>query len=153
MISSSLLVSSTPVVDVDGTVFVQAGIFLLLMLILRGLLFKPWLEARERRVEKIDGAIKAAEDLRTEADELGAHYDARLADAREKALEVRSDARRKSDADGSELVGAARKEAGERLDQARAKLDGEIASARSALSSRVDALSKEIATKVLGRSA
>ena len=153
MISSSLLASKIPVVDLDGTIFVQAGIFLLLLLILRGLLFKPWLEARERRVEKIDGAIKAADDLKTKADALGEEYDQRLAAAREQALEVSNDARRKSDAEGAELVGAARQEAGNKLEKSRAELEQEIAKAREALSGRVSSLAQEITTKVLGGSA
>lgn len=153
MHASTSLVGTTPVVDLDGTVFVQAGIFLLLMLILRGLLFKPWLAARERRVEKIDGAIAAASQLRQRAEALGLDYDARLAKAREQALEVRSEARRKSEGEGAEIVGGARHEATISLDQSRAKLVEEARVARQALVGKVDQLAAEIATRVLGRSA
>ena len=46
-----------PVVDIDGTFFVQGALFLLLMAILWPLLFKPWLETQARRAEAIDGAL------------------------------------------------------------------------------------------------
>jgi F-type H+-transporting ATPase subunit b len=84
MHATSILLASAaaPVVDVDGTIFIQAGIFLLLMAILYPLLFKPWLATRARREEAITGTAAAATDLRARAEELGREYDSRLAETR-----------------------------------------------------------------------
>ena len=78
---SILAAAAAPVVDIDGTFFIQAGIFLLLMAILYPLLFKPWLATQQRREQAITGTTAAATDLRARADEEGRRYESRLAEA------------------------------------------------------------------------
>ena len=90
MIYNALLAASEslPVVDIDNTIFIQGILFLLLFVILQSLLFKPWLEVRERRASKISGAIDEAKSLRERADAAGADYDARLSKARDEAKDA-----------------------------------------------------------------
>src|SRR5687767_769456 len=90
----SLLVAAAPVVDIDGTFFVQGALFLLLMAVLWPLLFKPWLDTQARRAEAIDGAIVKAKDVRRQADELGIEHDTKLSAARDRANDLRADVRR-----------------------------------------------------------
>ena len=63
LLAPLLVASSAPVIDFDGTAYVQLGIFLVLMAVLHPLLFKPWLETRERRVTSIAGAVAEADRL------------------------------------------------------------------------------------------
>src|SRR5690606_22599551 len=85
-VPASLLASAAaPVVDIDGTFFIQAGIFLLLMAILYPLLFKPWLATQQRREQAIAGTTAAASDLRARAEEEARNYDTRLAEVRARA--------------------------------------------------------------------
>lgn len=148
----SLLASaSAPVVDIDGTAFVQLGIFLLLMLILQPLLFRPWLETRERRAQAIAGAVAEADRLRGKADALGSEYAAKLASAREEAASIRSDAHRISETDRARLVASARADAGRDLEQTREKAVREAEEARQALGAQIEGLAREVASKVLGR--
>ena len=125
---ASLLLAAAPVVDIDGTFFVQGGIYVGLVLILTPLLFKPWLAALARRTEAIEGATKKAKALRADANELGARYDEKLAEARDKAHEVRSDARRDEETKQSEVVALARNSAQEKLEAARKKAAEEFRS-------------------------
>lgn len=147
----SLSLAATPVVDVDGTIFIQGGIFLALVLILDPLLFKPWLATQARRVEATGGALQRAKELQHEADALAADYDARLAAARDHARELRSAARREEERVQAEHLAAARDEAATSLDQARARAEAESRTARQALEGRIEELADTIATKLLGR--
>lgn len=147
--SSTLL--AIPVVDIDGTMFVQLGIFVALVFILGPLLFKPWLEAQERRKTAIDGAIADGKAMRTKADALVAEHDQRLEHAREKAHGLRSDARREEEAAQAKTLATARDDAAQALVRERERIATEAATAREALASRVDELADTIATKLLGR--
>lgn len=142
---------AAPVVDIDGTLFVQGGIFIALVFILKPLLFTPWLEAQRRRVESIDGALAKAKALRSDADALASDYDTQLADARDRALELRSKSRREEEAVQAERLAEARAEAGETLDRERERLQREAEQAREALGGRIDELADQITSKILGR--
>jgi F-type H+-transporting ATPase subunit b len=153
-ILGTLLASeSTPVVDIDNTVFLQLILFLFLFAVLSVFLFKPWLEVRERRAKKIEGAVAEAQSLRTRAHESVGTYDQRLAEARQQAMAVRSDSRRAAEAEESTIVGAARRQAVEALDAHKRTLEQEAGQARVELGGRIDALAGDITTQILGRSA
>jgi F-type H+-transporting ATPase subunit b len=143
--------AAAPVVDIDGTIFIQAGIFLLLMAILHPLLFKPWLATRARREHAIDGTLLAASELRVEAERIGVDYDARLADARGRAGAVRSEAVKAAESDRQRRLADTRSATNLDLQELRERLGRESDAARSTLAARVDELAADIATRILGR--
>ncbi len=145
------LISAAPVVDVDGTAYIQLGLFLLLMVLLNQLLYKPWLQTRERRQLAIEGTAKAAEQLRGQADSLSQEYDERLTKVRNEALDLRSKSRREVDGEKTTKVADARNRAASELEAERARLASEAAAAREALTRRVDELAQQVANKILGR--
>ncbi len=145
------LVAAIPVVDIDATIFVQGGIFIALVFVLKPILFTPWLEAQAKRLVSIDGAFEKAKALRTEADELSSTYDAQLATARDEALTMRSHIRRDEEASQAKSLAAARTAATQELEDNRARLASEATQARVALGGKVDELADQITHKVLGR--
>ncbi len=142
-----------PVVDVDGTLFVQGGIFLVLVVILNPLLFKPWLAAQARRAEAIEGAQLEAVALREESNNLVSSYDAKIDAAREKALDLRGTARRDEDAKQAAMLAEARLAAVKQGDATRVHIAEQADEARVALGGRVDELAKIIADKLLAKGA
>ena len=142
---------AAPVVDVDGTFFVQGGIYIALIFILKPLLFTPWLEAQERRKQAVEGSHKKAKTLAADAEALVAQYAERLEAARDKAHGVRADARRDEEGKKAKTLAGARDEAQKLLDEARNKIDADAVKAREDLSGRVDELASDITTKLLGR--
>lgn len=148
---ASTLVASIPVVDIDGTMYVQLGIYLVLVFVLGPLLFKPWLEAYDRRTKAIQGAESKAQDMRAEADDLARDYDERMESAREKAHVVRSNARREEEEAQAKTLASARADANDQLAAERKRIAAETDQAREALGGRVDELADEITNKLLGR--
>jgi F-type H+-transporting ATPase subunit b len=144
---------SLPVVDIDNTIFLQALLFLLLFVVLNFVLFKPWLEVKDRRAKRIGGALEDAAELRERATASGAEYSARLAKARDQAMTIRSDRRREAEEQEAEIVAVARREAATALEGRKQTIAGEVDKARAELGSRVDALANDITARVLGRSA
>ena len=149
--SAPALLAAFPVVDIDATIFVQMGIFVALVLVLKPVLFTPWLEAQAKRVASIDGAFTQAKTLRAEADELSSDYDSKLAAARDEALTMRSHMRREEEAAQAKTLASARAQAGKELDDNRARIAAETDKARDALGGKVDELADQITAKVLGR--
>ena len=143
--------AAAPVVDIDGTIFIQAGIFLLLMAILYPLLFKPWLATRARREHAIEGTLLAATDLRVEAERIGVEYEALLAAARGRAGAVRSETVKAADTDRQRRLAGARDAASGELGGLRDRLAVESEAARATLGARIDELATDIATRILGR--
>jgi F-type H+-transporting ATPase subunit b len=142
---------AAPVVDIDGTMFIQLGIFLVLMALLHPLLFKPWLETQARRAVEIDGAFKRADGLRERADGVLADYKAKKRAIEQEALEAASVSRRSDEGARQERLATARAEATAYVETERVRIAKEGASARAALQGRVDELAQHVANKLLRR--
>lgn len=142
---------AAPVVDIDGTFFVQGGLFLLLVVILKPLLFTPWLEAQARKRDAVEGSLQRATEAEAKSQVLVSEYDQRLDAARDKAHGVRSDARREEEASKAAKLAAARDQAQAHLSAERARIETEGQTARKELDARVDALAGDIANRLLGR--
>lgn len=153
MLAPQALLLAAPVIDLDGTVFVQAGIFLGLMVVLHFLLFKPWLEVRDRRREAIEGSLLKAGDLKSKASELEREYETAMKSARDKATGVRSDANRDAEASRAKTLADARSTAAAELETTRTRLDAQASAARGELTGRVEDLARDITNKLLGRAA
>jgi F0F1-type ATP synthase membrane subunit b/b' len=141
-----------PAIDIDGTALVQAAILIGLMLVLKPLLFDPWIAVHEARKAKIDGSFHDAKSLRVQADGLGEEYANRLSKAKESAVEVRSQVRSKTESETAKILADARGAANKALDMTRETSLRDAKTARQHLAGDVDVLAGEVVTKVLGRS-
>lgn len=149
-----LLVSeekAPPVIDIDGTVFVQFALFAILYLVLRHLVFRPYLEMREARSAGIEGARRRAEEMEEMAREIEQDCQARLARARARAEEVRLRLRAEGQAQEREVVGEARAAATSRLLEARRKIAAEIQAAQQQIQAQAQPLARQMVARILGR--
>ncbi len=141
-----------PIIDVDGTVILQFGVFVLLAMIATKLLFKPYLAMREERDKGITGARQEAERLGAEADGQLADYETKLAAARAKAHDEQRKIRIEAAAHEQEVTGKARAEALKAIEASKAKVNEETEAARAELMPKADELANSIVAKLLGRS-
>lgn len=140
-----------PLIDLDNTVFLQLGIFLIAALVLNKLLFKPYLAMRDAREQGIDGARDAARRMEEEARAKVADYEGQLARAKAKAAEERMKLRTEAAERERAITEAARTETQSVLEQARQRLDADAKAARAAMEPRTQEIARAIAKKVLGR--
>jgi F-type H+-transporting ATPase subunit b len=137
--------------DLDGTVFIMLGLFLLLALILTQWLWKPYLRVREERVRRVEGARAEAERLEANSAGRLASIEAQLTEARKAGLAERASVRTQALAREQQVVAQAQAAAQKMLAEARAKLDATLAAERARLADSAAALGREIAEKALGR--
>jgi F-type H+-transporting ATPase subunit b len=145
------LASGHPLIDIDWTVLVQFGLFLLLFVVANALLFQPYLRLRERRKEGIDGARAEAERMTAQADAKLADYEKQLAAARSRANEEGRKVRGEAAAHEKDVTDKARTDAQKAIDEATARMRQETEAARLQLLPQANTLARQIASKLLGR--
>jgi F-type H+-transporting ATPase subunit b len=142
---------SHPLIDIDGTIFIQFGLFLVMLVVANKLLFQPYLRLREKRAEGIEGARAEAERMTAEADSKLADYEKQLAGARARAAEEQRKIRSEANAHEREVTTAARSTAVRSIEEARDRVRSETEAARKDLLPRAEAIGKDMAKRLLGR--
>ena len=140
-----------PLIDIDGTVFVQCGLFLLLLIVLNKLVFRPYLALLRERDENIDGARAAATEMNEKSASDLESYEDQVMKARKEAAAVRAEFREEGEKAANEVLAEARNQSEAKLTAAREKIQRSADAARLALRTRADRIAKEIAGKLLGR--
>jgi F-type H+-transporting ATPase subunit b len=137
--------------DIDSTVFVMLGLFLLLAFVLTRWLWKPYLRVRDERVRRIEGAHAEAERLEANSAGRLARIEAQLAEARKAGNAERTQVRTQALAREQQIVAQAQVTSHEMLAEARSKLEAALFTERARLKDSAAALGREIAEKALGR--
>lgn len=150
-LDTSSTLGAHPLIDIDLTVVVQFGLFMILFLAANALLFQPYLKLRERRRAGIEGAREEAQAMSATADARLADFEKQLATARARASEEGRKVRAEAAAHEREVTEAARATAAKAMDEAQAKVRAETEAARAALMPQADALARAMAGKLLGR--
>ena len=145
------LLSGGSIIDLDGTVFVQAVMFFVAFGVLYVLVFKPMVAVLEAREEAIDGAKDQAKQLGQEVKSKQASFDAELRKVRGAASEERERLRAEGLELERKLLEQVRSETTMVVNDARARLDLEARRARTELNANRSELARQIASKIIGR--
>lgn len=140
-----------PLIDIDLTVAVQLGIFIVVLVVGSKFLFKPYLRLREQRHDGIEGARQEAIELSAEADARLADYETKLAQARKRAQDEQRTIRADAVAHERDVSDKARAEVTKATTEASERVRNQTETARKELMPRADALAAQIASKLLGR--
>jgi F-type H+-transporting ATPase subunit b len=138
--------------DIDGTVFVMLGIFLVLLLVLWQFLWKPYLRVRDERVARVEGAREKATQLEADAAARLERIETALAEARRAGLAETNKLRLEAQAREQQIVTQAQNAARKMVLEARAKLDATLLAEKANLQTHTNHLARQIAEKALGRS-
>lgn len=138
-------------IDVDGTLFLQLGIFLVLLVVLSKFLWKPYLRVRTERVARVEGYREEATQLEADAQQRLARADAALAEARRTGAGERAVARAEAHAREQTLLAEATAAAQRKLADARTRLNASVAAERKKLEDESSQVAAEAARKILGR--
>lgn len=137
--------------DIDGTVFVMLGIFLVLLAVLWRFLWKPYLQVRDERVARVEGARAKAAELEAKTAARLARIESALTDARREGGTEAAKLRLEAQAREQQIITEAQDAARKMMAEARAKLDQALAAERDSLQKQTSLLAGEIAEKALGR--
>ena len=140
-----------PLIDIDGTVFVQFALFVILYVVANKMLFQPYLKLREKRRAGIEGARAEAEAMTGQAESKLAEYEKQLAVARAKGTDEARKLRSDAAAHERRVTEEARAATQKAIDEATTKMRSEVEGARKELMPQADVLAQKMASKLLGR--
>ncbi|HXT99320.1 MAG TPA: ATP synthase F0 subunit B [Polyangia bacterium] len=140
-------------IDLDQTVFIQLGIFLLLALVLWQFLWKPYLRVRGERVTRVEGYRQDAVKMDADASERLAKAEIALNAARREGAGERAKSRAEAQAREAAVLSAANAEAQKTLAAARAGLEATVATERAKLDAQTREVAATAARRILGREA
>ncbi len=139
-------------IDLNFTVILQLAIFLILMVALSSLVFKPFLRVVEERKDWIEGAEKKARALQQRSEELMERYRDSMSAAQAQGASIREEIRKEGLTQETEILQKAMEEANRFLEGMKGKIQEESQAARAGLRLQARNLSRELAEKMLGRS-
>ena len=139
-------------IDIDASLFWQIGNFLLLLVALNFLLYRPIrgiIKQRAEKVAQLNGDITSSEEG---AKAKAAELEANLVRARRDGAEVREEMKTQAHGSEREIIDAATAEMEKTVAKVREEIVGEIGQARQELKGQVQSFGRELAQKILGRS-
>ena len=124
--------------------------FLIILAVLAKLVWPPVLEMMEKRQQKIQSDLDAAERSKLQAAEEAKSYEAKILDAHHEADAIVARAKKEAEEVRSAVLAKAQREAADIIAKAHGAVDSERHKAMIELSSSVVDLSVEIASKIIG---
>jgi F-type H+-transporting ATPase subunit b len=138
-------------IDIDKTLLFQIINFLVLLIALNFILFKPILQIMREREQGISSSLGDARNAQERMQTIQEQYNASLAEAKQKAVTTYNTAYQQGLDAQRDMISKERAKATELLDKARKEIVSASASARADLKKEAEQLSQEITTKLLGR--
>ena len=139
-------------ISLDKSLIVQAINFVILLLILKRILYKPFLAKMEERTQAIQKSLEEAQAARTQATRQQEENEARLRAAHAEAAAIRTQALKEAAEEQRRLVEAARAESQRLVETAKAQMDADVRRAREELRREVADLATAVAEKLVRRS-
>jgi len=138
-------------IDIDKTLLYQIINFLVLLITLNFILFKPIRQVMLEREQGISSAFGDAKAAQERMQGMLENYNVSLADAKQKATTSYNALYQQGLDAQRDMIAAERAKAGEMLDKARAEIAAASTAARADLRKEAERLSQEITSKLLGR--
>lgn len=138
-------------IDFNYTFFYQIANFILLIIILNFILYKPLLKILDARTEKLAAADQEVKDLNASVERRVAEYEEKIRLAKLEAMNQRNEIQKDGSEQAKQIIDATRAELAKIVEEFQGKLDQEISQAKLVLKNQSAGISSEIAEKVLGR--
>jgi F-type H+-transporting ATPase subunit b len=139
-------------ISLDKSLIVQAINFVILLLILKRVLYKPFLAKMEERTQAIQKSLDEAQAARADATRQQEENETRLRAAHAEAAAIRTQALKETAEEQKRLVEAARAESQRLVETAKAQMDADVRRAREELRRDVADLATAVAEKLVRRS-
>jgi F-type H+-transporting ATPase subunit b len=138
-------------VDFDMTVLFMVGLFVLLWVALKPLLFDPMLKLFEERERRIDGAKLLARKIDEKSADALTKYEDEMQKGRTSANAEREKIRAEGLKREAEILARVRATTAKTLDEGRQQMQAEVAKAKAGLDAEMPGIAADFASRALGR--
>jgi len=137
--------------EIDVTLFFQIADFLLLLILLNILLYKPVRNIIRQRNEQVSSLQATVEDLSSKAQQEEVALKENVALARKEGFKEKENLKAQGIEEEKSIVQQAMTQAEQKVGAARSEIETTLAEVRKTLEEQVSIFSKELAEKILGR--
>lgn len=134
----------------DATLPIMAVQFLLLVVILNAIFFKPLTKAMDDRSDYVRGNIVEAKERLEKAQLLATQYEQELAETRKSAQAMIATAQADATKSRNQQIAKTLEESQAQVASAKSEIEAEKQAAEATLNAQVEALSRQILDKILG---
>ena len=138
-------------VDIDISLLYQIINFLVLLVALHFILFKPILGIMQERQQTVSGAFTESKSAQEKVQALLEQYNTSLAESKQRATAAYSALYQQGLDAQRDMIAAERTKASELLDKARGEIEAASTAARAEIRKEAEMLSQDISSKLLGR--
>jgi len=138
-------------IDINVTLLWQLANFIVLLIVLNFILFKPIRQVMLEREQGISSAVEDAKAAQERMQSILDQYNTSLAEAKQKATTTYNTVYQQGLDAQRDMIVAERAKAAELLDKARKEIAAASTAARADLQKEAERLSQEITSKLLGR--
>jgi len=138
--------------NIDGTLFLQIANFLVLLLILNFILFRPIRRVLARRADEMNSRQKTIDDYQEQAEKNEKGIEEGVVQARKEGYTEKEALKTQGLEGEREILQEAGGGVEQKLNAAKKEIESKIAIARGTLEGQVAGFSDELAQKILGRS-
>ncbi|MEN6465175.1 MAG: ATP synthase F0 subunit B [Syntrophaceae bacterium] len=138
-------------IDFNYTFFYQMANFIILIVVLNFILYKPLLKILDARDEKLAASDQEVKDLNAAIEKKVAEYEEKIRQAKLEAMNQRNEIQKGGSDQAKQIIDETRAELAKIMEEFQGKLDQEISQAKLVLKNQSAGISSEIAEKVLGR--
>jgi F-type H+-transporting ATPase subunit b len=146
-----IIVSLLHSLGVNKSLYIQLGVFLIVFIALKYLLFKPYFAAYLERGNRTVGKTELAEKFLEQTAALEAQYSQKAQAVNEQFRAVFDQSRGEANKQYEALVGEARAQAKQVVETTRESIKREVDNARKQLSQEVKGVSQLINQKLIGK--
>lgn len=139
------------ILSINATALMQMLNFVILLLLLYGLLWRPMIAFLDKRRGDIRTEIESARQGNLDAQERLAEYEKKLQGARGERQALLEDGQRGAQQERQAIVEQARQQAERILEAGRQEMEAEVARARSLLRGEIGGMSVQVAQRILER--
>lgn len=138
-------------IELNFTFFIQVMNFLLLMVILNKILYKPILKILNERDARVGGGQQAARKFIEDGQDLLKSYNQKLYNAKVEAMNTKNAARGAASEQANVIIDGARRQAEQIMDEMQQEMTKEMGQAKKELEPELGVMAATIAQQILGR--
>ncbi|MEK6590385.1 MAG: ATP synthase F0 subunit B [Nitrospinota bacterium] len=131
--------------------FIQLINFLILILLLHLLLFKPILKNLKRRNEMVGSLKEGTDSLNKKVDKIVGDYNTNIANVKKESVEMINKAKAEATVEQNRIISEAKEDFKTMVDDAKAQIQAETEKASAKLREDVEPISRILVKKILGR--
>lgn len=135
--------------NINATLIIQLGSFLVLVWLLGKYLYKPLTEFLDKRADQVRQIIDEAKDDQQKSRENLSESKARLDEVRDEILQLKAEADKQADYHRRQIVDEAKKEAEHIVARSKEEIEKQAREAREEIKKQVGNLSVDIAGKII----